>query len=54
MRKQVVKNAKTLYHTICRRVLKTLGSGADSTTAAGAFGAGLAGALASGGAATDV
>jgi hypothetical protein len=54
IRKQVVKNAKTLYHTIRRRVLKTLGSGADSTTPAGAFGAGFAGTLASGGAATDV
>src|SRR5713226_561295 len=43
IRKHVVRNPAMLPQTISRRVLKTSGSGADSTTAAGDFGAGFAG-----------
>ena len=42
IRKHVVKKPAMLTQTIRLRVLNTLGSGADSTTTAGGFAAGLA------------
>ena len=42
IRKQVVRNPATVAQTIRRRILLTGGSGALSTTAPGAFGAGFA------------
>jgi hypothetical protein len=50
IRKQVVRNPAMLNQIIRRRFLLTGGSGTDSTTTAGGFPAGLAGAFGAGGA----
>jgi hypothetical protein len=50
IRKQVVRNPAILNQMIRRRFLLTGGSGTDSTTTAGGFPAGLAGAFGAGGA----